>query len=176
MQEKYPQIFSSDIPDATNIEFESLHPAQKKVLYVQNILFFLVLVAISIVSYLLIDEFKPWIFYTSLGLLIFCFLFILLLVHIGFKHKGFAIGEKDIHYKTGYLTRSIKSIPMNRIQHQKIQQGVFEKYWQLAKLEIYTAGDSSGDLTIPGIPFSKAVNIQALITEKIKEYDRDKLL
>lgn len=172
MENEYPQIFSEAIPKSETLVFEPLLVAYKKLLYLENTVFFGVLMLLGILGYMLTNKIEAWIFYLFVGVWAFIFLFILLLIVLGFGYKGYAIGEKDIHYKTGYLVRRITTVPINRIQHIKIQQGVLAKIWNLAKLEIYTAGDSSGDLTIQGISFQKAQDIKALVTDKIKENER----
>lgn len=168
MEQKYPQIFSKEIPKAENIIFEPLLQSYKKLLYIENSLIFIALLSVLTISYFLIDSFLSWLFLLVMSLLILGFLFIIILISLGFKYKGYAIGEKDIHYKSGYLVKNITSVPIKRIQHMKIQQGVFSKALHLAKIEIYTAGDDSGDLTINGISLERAKDIKTFIGDKIK--------
>lgn len=163
----YKQLFSEEIPSTEVLVFEPLLGKYKNLRFVTLGIFFIVLLGAAIVSYLLIDEILPWMFYIFLCFWLLWVVFVFVSVHYGFPYKGFAIREQDVHYKTGWLYRNITSVPICRIQHIKVQQSVLAKFWGLAKLNIYTAGDSSNDLTIPGISFEKALQIKALLSEKI---------
>lgn len=80
-----------------------------------------------------------------------------------------------MHYRTGWLTSKIITVPFCRIQHMQISQGMLAKALGLAKLKIYTAGDSSNDMVIKGISFSKAQEIKAFLSEEIKKNGTDRL-
>ena len=86
-----------------------------------------------------------------------------------FTFKGYAFRQKDISYKTGWLWRSITTVPFNRVQHCEVSQGVMDRYFGLAKLKIFTAGGSSSDVVVPGLRLDQATDLKDFILEKIKE-------
>ncbi|PVX52208.1 hypothetical protein C7377_0515 [Balneicella halophila] len=169
----YEQIFSESIPKSETIIFESLLPKYRKLKAIEWGIFFGILLIGAIAAYIFIDEIPSWIFILFISLYVLTLNFVYLSIYRGFRHKGFAIREKDVHYKTGWITRSITTVPMSRIQHMKVQQSAIEKLMNLAKLNIYTAGDSSNDMTIRGISFEKAQQLKALLSGKIEENDQD---
>ena len=59
------------------------------------------------------------------------------------------------------------TVPFNRIQHIEINQGPFSRFFDLATLSIFTAGNSSHDLKIRGIKISEAEKIKEFISSKI---------
>ncbi len=87
----------------------------------------------------------------------------LALTWVGFRYKAYAIRERDVHYKSGYIWRSEVSIPFHRVQHAEVSQGVLERMFELSSLKVYTAGGESSDLSIPGLSPEKARSLKAFI-------------
>jgi membrane protein YdbS with pleckstrin-like domain len=97
--------------------------------------------------------------------------YLLVISVLGFPKKGYLLREKDISYKRGLIAYKQTSVPFNRIQHVEVNQGVLAKIFQLASVKIYTAGGTSSDLTIPGVPVETAGNLKAFLSEKISEHE-----
>ncbi len=163
----YQQIFTEDIPQSDTIEFEALLPKFKRLQMTEWIIFFVILFIGGILTHNLIEEIPNWIFYVFYVLWGVAVCYVTALTHYGFPNKGFAICEKDVHYRTGWLSRKITSVPICRIQHLEVSQSSLGKIWNIAKINIYTAGDN--DLTIKGISFEKAEQIKNFISDKIKQ-------
>ena len=85
----------------------------------------------------------------------------------GFEIKGFALREKDITYRSGYIFRSVTTIPFNRVQHCEITEGPIERQFGLKKLEVFTAGGQSSDLSIPGLKGEQAQQLKEYITKLV---------
>lgn len=83
-----------------------------------------------------------------------------------FPHKAFALREKDIIYKSGWLWRHMVTAPFNRVQHIQIDQGILERQFNLSKLKIFTAGGSSSDITIPGLRPEQSARLKQFIVAK----------
>ncbi len=88
---------------------------------------------------------------------------------IGFKKKGFAFREHDVLYQSGAIATNTIVIPYNRVQHVAMHEGLLSRWLGLAKIEIFTAGGSSSDLKIAGIPKIQAENIKQLLMGKIQK-------
>ncbi len=86
---------------------------------------------------------------------------------IAFRKRGYAVREKDLLYRSGVLATNTTIIPFNRIQHIAVNEGMFSRMYDLASLEIYTAGGSSSDLRIPGIEKEKAYNIKEFLMNNL---------
>lgn len=86
---------------------------------------------------------------------------------LGFEKRKYAVREKDISYKKGLLYKSLTTVPFNRIQHVEIDQGPISRFFGLATLSVFTAGDSSDDLKIKGLLKEQSLQIKEFITNKI---------
>ena len=81
--------------------------------------------------------------------------------------KGYSVRERDIIYKSGVIWRSVTAVPFNRIQHVEKSSTPLDRRYQLATLELFTAGGSGGDLRIHGLPARTAEKLRFFILEKI---------
>jgi uncharacterized protein len=75
--------------------------------------------------------------------------------------------DRDLLHRKGHWWKSEQVAPYNRIQHIELEQGPFARYFGLGSVTMYTAGDSSGDLSISGITYAEAERIKVLVAEKI---------
>ena len=82
------------------------------------------------------------------------------------RRKGYAIRERDIIYKSGIFWQTVTAIPFNRIQHVEKSSTPLDRRFQLASLQIYTAGGSGGDLKIHGLPAKTAEKLRAICARK----------
>lgn len=161
-----------DIPHAEEVQ---LRPIDKKHLWVKlvnTILFYLILALIAIGFYMF-DKTPPpffdeYLHYVLLGLALVAILSVLMAV-MGFKYKGYAIREKDIIFQSGLIFRKVIHVPFNRVQHAEVNQGVLDRYLDLAKLKVFTAGGSKSDLSIPGLINQDALDMKAFILNKTEE-------
>jgi membrane protein YdbS with pleckstrin-like domain len=85
--------------------------------------------------------------------------------------KGYAIRDKDIIYKNGVFWRTVTAIPFNRIQHVEKSSTPLDRRFQLATLQLFTAGGSGGDLKIHGLPARTAEKMRVFILRKVGAAD-----
>jgi len=132
-----------------------------------NISISLLLVGIGLITLLILNkESRPYLYsiiggYLVIGILIF------LLHAASFKKRGFALREKDIVYKSGIIAESTSIIPINRIQHVALNEGIFSRMYKLATLQISTASGGSGQMNIAGIPIEKAKVIKEALVQRL---------
>lgn len=83
---------------------------------------------------------------------------------IAVPRLGFFVRERDILCKSGVIRRSVTAVPYNRVQHAATSSGPMERRFGLARLVVYTAGGSSGDLSIPGLaaPLAERLRLHVL--------------
>jgi membrane protein YdbS with pleckstrin-like domain len=86
-----------------------------------------------------------------------------------FNRKKFKISHKHIAYQEGLIFQRETTVPFTRIQHIEIDEGPLERYFGLATLSIYTAGDSGRDLKINGLELQKAQEIKTFISNFMKD-------
>ncbi len=85
------------------------------------------------------------------------------LVILGFKKKLYAVRERDIVYQSGLFWRTFTVLPYKRVQHAEVQQGPIDRMFELGKLNIYTAGGSSSDMSISGLEINQAQSLKHFI-------------
>ena len=148
-----------------------MHPNLLKSILVKRIGFVLVLaITGSLVYYfqtkiqfslLELSLFYAGIFLLALALVLFAKAY--------FRRKKFKIAEKNISYQEGILYQKETLVPFARIQHIEIDEGPLERFFSIATLSIYTAGDSGRDLKISGLELMKAQEIKSFISNYIKD-------
>ena len=94
---------------------------------------------------------------------------ILFLAKFYFRNKKYRLFDKNLTYQEGVLVHNETVVPFSRIQHVEIDEGPLERYFSLATLSVYTAGDSGKDLKISGLRIDLAQEIKDYITNYIKD-------
>lgn len=162
---------SIDLESLPKFEEVIFTPLQKN--YFNVLVFNLVLVlAVSLLFYIGLEWFaylsmfkNSVVFIPIILILLFSIAFILL--KLGFKKRGFAIRNHDIIYRSGIISENTTIVPYNRVQHVAIHRGFISRKLNLATIQLYTAGENSADLKIPGILYEDAVKIKELVSSKI---------
>jgi membrane protein YdbS with pleckstrin-like domain len=85
-----------------------------------------------------------------------------------FLRRAFAIREKDVLYRTGWIIRRLHICPFNRIQHCSVHAGPFERQYGLSSISLFTSGSEGSDLKIPGLTEAAASSIREFIMQKIR--------
>lgn len=85
------------------------------------------------------------------------------------EEYAYAIRERDVLYKRGYLINRTTVVPFNRIQHATISRGILDKFFGIATLNIFTAGGSGSDIQIPGLEPDLALRLKESLAKKISE-------
>jgi membrane protein YdbS with pleckstrin-like domain len=85
---------------------------------------------------------------------------------ISLPKRGYVLRDKDILFRRGVIWRSVTAIPFNRIQHVETSNTPFDRKFDLATLQLFTAGGSSGDLKIDGLEASVAEQLRIFILRK----------
>jgi membrane protein YdbS with pleckstrin-like domain len=96
---------------------------------------------------------------------------------IGFKVAGYALREKDVLYRSGWIIRKTRMVPLNRIQHVSMQSGPIERKYGLASITLFTAGgNDSDDFSIRGITTQTATELKEWIRSKISDSSSENLI
>ncbi|UJH91262.1 PH domain-containing protein [Antarcticibacterium sp. 1MA-6-2] len=112
-------------------------------------------------------------YYTAISL-IFILLFFSFRFWNNFKlqqNYGYALREKDILYKRGFLVNSTTVIPFNRIQHASVSRDMFDKFLEISSVQVFTAGGSGSDISIPGLKPEEAFQLKEALAGKLSEND-----
>jgi len=159
-----------DLPTLQDVKYFSLERKYLSIILINSFTVFILLLAVLIYLWTAVENaiFQDNFQWILLGLLV-VFVLDFIFIFKSFDFKAYAFREKDITYKTGWLWRSMTTVPFNRVQHCEVSQGILDRYFGLAKLKIYTAGGNSSDVSIPGLILDQATDLKDYILEKIKE-------
>ncbi len=155
------------LPSITNLQYQPVEKSYLKVMIIGTLIMGVIFSIITVTLYINIDEEKIIWLPHLLGA-VFTLIFSLSLVSSfqNFKRIGYALRQRDIAYKKGWIWQSKIIIPFNRIQHSEVNQNPVERIFGLAKLKVFTAGGSSSDLSIPGLTPERAEQLKFYITHK----------
>ncbi|MEN8794531.1 MAG: PH domain-containing protein, partial [Flavobacteriales bacterium] len=133
--------------------FNSLDPNYFKVMIVKRLIFILIILGVVAFGYFRIEPSKISglaFILIGCGVLILSAI-ILFLAKFYFRNKKYRLFDKNLTYQEGVLVHNETVVPFSRIQHVEIDEGPLERYFSLATLSVYTAGDSGKDLKISGL-------------------------
>lgn len=169
-----PIILPDNLPVLDVADFNTIDPKYLKLIYIRMaIVCLLMLLAGLGFGFLVKDEFPMYALLIIGGFMLIAFIYSFVISRLSFPYRGYLIREKDIAYKQGLIRFTQTSIPYNRIQHVELIQGVIAKQMNLATIKIFTAGGSSDDLSIHGLPIETARQIREFLTGKISSDDKD---
>lgn len=142
-----------DINELPKFEDVDGHPIDKAYLKVLRLLFgfWLIILFGGLFGLRFFVDMPSIIFYAILSFLIVIFGLSIIDIEKGFPRRRFGVREKDIIFQQGYFVFKQTILPYKRIQHVEIKQGVLFKAFKIFTLKVYTAGSSSGDLSIAGL-------------------------
>lgn len=154
------------LPKFESVTLQPLNRDYLNVIYMGNALF-AILLSIAALVFLWVKEDSKDLILPVLGSKIVFIILLFWLSTISFRKKGYALREKDIVYQKGIISTTTTVIPFSRIQHVALHEGFFSRMYQLSELQIYTAGGSSSDLHIPGLPKEQAEQIKTFLLQEI---------
>ena len=86
---------------------------------------------------------------------------------LGFPRRGYAVRERDITYRTGWMFRTTTTVPFGMIQHSELSQGPVSRMLGLNHVKLVTAG-GSGNLRIAGLAEEEAQTLRAVIEARTR--------
>ena len=166
-----PQIALDSLPDAEEVAWHRLHPRFVVCRQAQRLVAVLLLAVPAGVAVVLAAreglEVEAWgVALAACGVAL-CAIAFLAWPMIDVPRRGYAVRDKDIVYRHGVVWRSVKVVPFNRVQHATTGSGPVERKFGLAKLTVFTAGGSGGDLRIAGLGQELAERLRAAIVGKL---------
>lgn len=162
------------LPKYEEVIFQKLQPKYWNVIVINLMIFTLILLGAVVITFISVYSSNE----TDLGAGFYIAILVAALViilfsfwmnRISFQKRGFVIREKDLLYRSGILSTTTTIVPFNRIQHIAVNEGMFSRMYDLASLEIYTAGGSTSDLRISGIDKEKAHSIREFLMNNVVE-------
>ena len=160
-----PEIALDELPDTDALDWERLHPLYARALrIVAAIVVTIMAVAISALTFVPNIPLAP--FVALYSLLAIATAIALIWPGIAVKRRGYVVRDKDILFRKGVIWRSVTAIPFNRIQHVETSSTPIDRKFDLATLQLFTAGGAGGDLKIDGLGTDVAEKLRVFILNK----------
>lgn len=173
MEYNNPHIPVANIPQFQEIPLQRVETDYKKVLYFNWSLVFTIVVGILFAVFIINKELHVWwpITLAVLAVLLSMALTIAS-IEIGFKNRSWALRDRDILFKNGWLFQSTHIIPFTKVQHCILKTGPISRRYKLASLRFMTAASHEWDISINGLSQIDAEKIKGWIMEKNIEHAR----
>ncbi len=161
-----PEIAIENLPGTDNVRWKELDPAYKRLRQIQSALA-LMLVALPLMFITIAADIPvvPAAVVWSAWTIVLAIL--LTWPTIALPKRGYVIRDKDMLFRKGVIWRSVTAVPFNRIQHVETSNTPLDRKFDLATLQLFTAGGSSGDLKIDGLSASVAEQLRIFILAKV---------
>ena len=157
------EIDIQSLPDIESGAFQQLDRNYLKVSYIGNAIFFFILLMILIGANFMSEiHTAPIVKWGLIAFWLFWLILSFAFIKMGYGIRGYVLRERDMVHRRGVIFRNLTTIPFNRVQHCEVSQGPIQRLFDLHTLQIFTAGGSNSDLSIPGLKGGTA--------QKIKEY------
>ncbi len=151
-----------ELPRFEDVEGYPVDLAYLKVLRLMFVFWLLFFFGGLLVLRFLVDM-PALVFFPVLGFLILIFAFSFIEIEKGFPRRKFGIRQKDVIFQQGFFIFKQTILPYKRIQHVELKQGPLFKAFKIYTLKVFTAGSSSGDLSIAGLNKDDADKLKAQI-------------
>lgn len=162
------QLDLNGLPETDKLVMTPLEPAYKTVRYITAAALGLLMI---LSGWALAITQAAWGLtgYVGAGLLTLLSLWLMVYNGLSYTYMGYAIREKDITFASGWLWKSMTTVPFNRVQHCDIRQTLLDRKFGLSKLTIYTAGGQNTDLMIPGLLPENAERLKSFILRSTEQ-------
>ena len=146
------QLDPATLPRAAELELQPLPAAHRREILVQSIITvgILLLPSLVLLATPLHSRIGDAVFLPAALVLMFGAAFTALAL-VRYGHKGYALRNHDVAFRTGLFWRKTTILPFDRVQHAEVTQGPLQRRFGLATLKFFTAGGSSVDLKIEGL-------------------------
>lgn len=161
-----PEIPLDDLPDMEDIDWLPIEPRYIKRMLVERVLVVLGLFLAATIPYFI----TPQGFDSTVPLPVLVVPFAIPFLAWPFwsvPRRGYVVRDKDIVFKSGVLWRSVTAIPFNRIQHVETSHTPLDRRFDVAALQLFTAGGTGGDLNICGLATNVAERLRVYVLDKV---------
>lgn len=162
------EVDVASLPAAENVSLRPVHPSYLKLLRIEWLITTAVLLLTATAAIVFIPVLKKSFWGIMIGATVIIFSAVYFLVQEkAFPFLRYAVREKDVIHQRGWLIRTLKICPFNRIQHCSVETGPLERKFGLASLTLYTAGAEGADLSLSGLPQDEADALRQYVLSKI---------
>ena len=167
-----PEIPLDALPDAEDVDWHALHPRFVRCRQAKKLIRLTVLVVVAAIAHTVIANVPKlaavdWLFPSAWIFVAAWVAWSLTWPVIESPRRGYAVRDKDILYKAGVLWRAVTVVPYNRVQHAETGSSPLDRHFGLARLTVFTAGTTGGDLRIDGLGEDIAERLRVYIVGKL---------
>ena len=167
-----PEVTLDALPRATEVDWQALHPRFTRCLQIRATLrwgtFLGAVGAAYAIDLAFGAEVLPLAIYAAAwGCILLAWTCAVLWPLVAVPRRGFAVRTKDIVYKAGVIWQKVQVVPYGRVQHAETGSGPVDRRFGLARLTVFTAGGSGGDLRIEGFGADTAEKLRAYIVGRL---------
>lgn len=168
------QVHPDQLPRASSLELQPVDRRYLRVLMIHRFLLAAMLLAATMLLFFLKPSLQTPgnLMLAGVGLFLFAAASFFLTWR-SFRYKAYAVRQNDIVYQKGWIIRSVRVCPFNRIQHCSVDAGLLDRRFGLASLSVYTAGGMQADMKLPGLPQEEAARLREFILSKINQPELD---
>ncbi|RZK50245.1 MAG: PH domain-containing protein [Pedobacter sp.] len=159
-------ILPDQLPLFEEVPLFKPDPKYWRVIMINLIIVGLIFVAV-ISSLWIFSDFPISVLYLSTGGTLIFYVLAWILYYKSFQKRGYALREKDIIYKSGILIEKTMVIPLNRVQHIGVEEGIFQRIYNLASLQVFNAAIHGSPLVVRGLPKEIAFQLKSEILNQI---------
>ncbi len=163
------QVDITTLPQLQEVALKPIEPNYLKVLRLTWLISFcILLIGLAALIYF-VDDLQTllWIGVSAGGYVVLA-IFTVTIGTGSFHRKGYAIREKDVLYRTGWIVHKFHVVPFNRVQHCMVRSGPIERKYGLAGITVYTAAGDSKDITIRGLRQDEAERLKEFIMQHVQ--------
>ena len=160
-----PEIPLAELPAVESLEWQPLDSSFVRRMLAERLIVAVVIgIALHVPGFVFSEAFNPpvppWVPFILFAVPFLAWPF------IAVPRRGYVVRDRDVVFRRGVFFRSVTAIPFNRVQHVETSSTPLDRKFDLAALQIYTAGGSGGDLKIEGIGAAVAERLRGYILEK----------
>ena len=171
MKPVHPQLTWEEIPQHKDVILMPVEKSYKKVLLIQWGILWLMVSAIAVALFLLVDSLQSTLIIMSgiIGILLLAG-FHFYSIDKAFPQMAYAMRAHDVLFKKGWLFQQLHIVPLSKIQHCVIKKGPLERKFKLASLQLFTAANASfADIKIGGLTEEQAERLKEWVLSKTDE-------
>jgi len=161
-----PEVALHHLPDMEDLEWQQIHPRYARRLQLERALVVAAIAIATLATNLLIGVPLSKVFMLWLALFAVA-VPLLSWPLISVPRRGYVVRDKDIVFRSGVIWRSVTAVPFNRVQHVETSSTPLDRKFDLANLQVFTAGGSGGDLRISGLGADTAEQMRVYILGKV---------
>lgn len=160
------QLNMNALPRSAQVEFYPLDPKYLIKLNIVTGTGALVALGVLLTAYFILEDYRDLFPFLAVLFLLLLFWFFYRNFELQ-KRNGYAVRERDIIYRRGFVYETTTIVPFNRVQHVSAGRDLLDKFLGITFLQIFSAGGSGSDISIPGLPPTTAEELKEEISQRI---------